>query len=83
MGYPLDLKKDIMGVISDKTFSFIARDETIWAETVAMDKQLVSAMKKGNRFSITATSQRGTVTKDTYSLRGFTKAFDEMTKHCQ
>ena len=39
-------------------------------------------MKKGNRMVVKGTSSRGTLTTDTFSLKGFTKAYGAIGKAC-
>jgi len=43
---------------------------------------LVGAMKAGIEMTIRGTSARGTETLDTYSLRGFTAAYNEAVTAC-
>ena len=44
--------------------------------------KIIEAMKKGNILIAEGTSNRGTETKDTYSLLGFTKAFKKVKDVC-
>ena len=46
------------------------------------DAKVIFAMKKGLKLLITGESSRGTVTTDTYTLKGFTSAFNQLTKDC-
>ena len=39
-------------------------------------------MKNGNKLKITGYSSRGTKTTDTYSLMGFTAAYNHISKSC-
>ena len=48
-----------------------------------VDKKLVEAMKKGERLIIDGTSTKGTTTKDTYSLRGFSSAYRAISTKCR
>jgi len=43
---------------------------------------MVTAMKRGASAIITGVSGRGTVTKDTFSLLGFTAAVEDAEKRC-
>ncbi len=52
-----------------------------WAY-VGADAELVAAMKTGRSMVIRGTSSRGTLTSDTYSLSGFTAAFNAISKAC-
>jgi len=44
---------------------------------------LVDAMKKGERLIIEGTSSKGTLTKDTYSLKGFSAAYRAISSKCR
>ena len=46
------------------------------------DAKVIFAMKKGLELMISGESSRGTITNDTYTLKGFTSAFDQLTKDC-
>ena len=52
-----------------------------WAAP-ADDAKIVSSMKRGASAILQAQSSRGTKTKDTFSLLGFTAAVDEAGKRC-
>jgi hypothetical protein len=39
-------------------------------------------MKRGATATLTARSSRGTITKDTFSLSGYTAAVDDAAKRC-
>ncbi|MEQ8355004.1 MAG: invasion associated locus B family protein [Kiloniellaceae bacterium] len=56
--------------------------ESAWAVDKEADKKLVQAMIKGNTMVVQGTSARGTNTKDTYSLSGFTRAYEAISKAC-
>ena len=47
------------------------------------DKDIVAAMKRGSRMIINGTSFKGTKTKDTYSLSGFTSAYKAISNKCK
>jgi invasion protein IalB len=52
-----------------------------WAY-VGGDADLVTAMKAGSKMIVKGTSRRGTLTTDTYSLSGFTAAYNAISKAC-
>lgn len=54
-----------------------------WAMNASADKKLVEAMKKGEHLFIEGTSSKGTLTKDTYSLKGFTAAYRAISSKCR
>ena len=47
------------------------------------DKKIVAAMKRGDRMIVDGQSSRGTATKDTYSLKGFTTAYNAISAKCK
>ena len=81
-GYPYDQKKTIE-VSIDKTlyefFSEEATPETAWTN---QDKEVIYAMKKGIVLTVKGYSSRGTLIIDTYTLNGFTAAYNKLTKDC-
>lgn len=60
---------------------FVDRDKA-WAINEKVDKELVDAMKKGERMIVDGVSSKGTATKDTYSLSGFTAAYRAISAKC-
>ena len=81
-GYPYDQKKTIE-VSIDKTlyefFSEEATPETAWTNK---DKEVIYAMKKGIVLTVKGYSSRGTLIIDTYTLNGFTAAYNKLAKDC-
>ncbi len=60
--------------------------QTAWVNPAKDPKlhiKVIEAMKKGNVLIAEGTSNRGTETKDTYSLVGFTKAFKKVKDVCK
>ncbi|MET4699438.1 invasion protein IalB [Constrictibacter sp. MBR-5] len=68
--------------IGSETFEMFARGDTAWLRT-AEDARMVAAMRRGTEMVVTAVSNRGTKTVDTYSLMGFTKAYEAITRVCK
>ena len=54
-----------------------------WAVSADTDKKIVNAMKRGIRMIIVGTSSKGTLTKDTYSLDGFSSAYKAISNKCK
>ena len=82
LGYPINDKKPVSLNIDGKTIGGSYADgESVFFYS---DNQqgLVNAMKRGNRMVMKATSRRGTLTTDTYSLSGFTAAYNAINKAC-
>src|SRR5690606_16579589 len=56
--------------------------DSAWAMDKETDKKLVQAMIKGSTMVVQGVSSRGTNTKDTYSLAGFTRAYQTINEAC-
>ncbi|MEM7223508.1 MAG: invasion associated locus B family protein [Pseudomonadota bacterium] len=65
-----------------KPFDLFTHEDSAWAPDQSADRKLVRAMKAGHQMVVEGTSSRGTATKDTYSLSGFTKAYNAIAKAC-
>ena len=46
------------------------------------EKRMIKTMKKGSRIMVTGHNQKGSQTKDHYSLLGFTKAYNATKANC-
>ncbi len=73
--------KPLFSVDKNKAVKLIAVQNAAWASD-ADDKKLVSQMRKGSRAVLKGTSVRGTLTTDTFSLKGFSKAYQAIQKAC-
>lgn len=56
--------------------------DSAWATDKETDKKLVQAMIRGSTMVVEGVSSRGTNTKDTYSLAGFTRAYQAINAAC-
>lgn len=81
-GYTYEENGTVTVTIDSTDFELFTHKDTAWAADAALDRKLVEAMKKGARMIVTGTSSRGTDTKDTYSLTGFSKAYQAMSEAC-
>lgn len=63
--------------------SFFTDGEKAWTLDEATDKKMVGLMKNGERMIVDGVSSKGTATKDTYSLKGFTGAYKAISAKCK
>lgn len=82
-GYPFASGSTVNMDINGSEFELFTDGEWAWPATPADDAKIITAMKRGSSAVLTARSGRGTVTKDTFSLLGFTAAVEEAEKRCQ
>ena len=96
--HPADKKYDVVDVVTGYTYkkgskptisidknkeiTLVPVAATAWAKDAATDTLLVSQMKKGTTAVLKGTSVRGTLTTDTFSLKGFSKAYRDIQKAC-
>ncbi|WP_224501238.1 invasion associated locus B family protein [Celeribacter litoreus] len=83
-GYPFEPGSDVTMNIGGQDFNLFTKseDETAWAVTAEEDAKIIAAMKRGASATLTGRSARGTITKDTFSLLGFTASVEEAEKRC-
>ena len=81
-GYQYSLEKDIIVKIDNTFFKFYSTEDssdTAWTDS---DEKVIYAMKKGLELVLSGQSTRGTITNDTYTLKGFTSAINKLNKDC-
>lgn len=82
-GYSYKPSSDAMAKIGNERFVLFTQDDTAWTPDAPTDNKLVGAIKKGSKMIVTGTSSRGTLTTDTYSLKGSSAAYDAISKECR
>ncbi len=81
-GYSYQTDSWVDVTIGEEAFKLFTQDDGAWAPDKEADAALVNAMIKGRDMVVKGTSSRGTETMDTYSLNGFTKAYQAINKAC-
>lgn len=81
-GYPFAKGSTVNVNVDGNEFEMFVDGEWAWTASESDDSKIITAMKRGSKAILTAKSQRGTTTKDTFSLLGFTAALDEADKRC-
>lgn len=69
--------------IGKRSFELFTKGDGAWARSREEDDALVAAMRAGRSMTVSGTSWRGTSTRDTYSLSGFSAAHDAIGKACK
>ncbi len=83
-GYNYKPGSKVIIKIGTKTFDrLFTNEDKAWAVNEKVDKEIVTEMKRGSRMVVHGTSSRGTQTKDTYSLAGFSSAYRAITNKCK
>lgn len=81
-GYPFASGSTVTLDISGNSFEMFTEGEWAWPATTDDDSKIITAMKRGANAVLSGRSGRGTNTKDTFSLLGFTAAVEDAAKRC-
>lgn len=81
-GYPFASGSTVNIDIGGSGFELFTEGEWAWAASPADDAKIITAMKRGSDAVLTARSARGTITKDTFSLLGFTAMIEDAENRC-
>lgn len=83
IGYPFKKDTPVQLSVDATDFELRANGDGAWADTPAKDKEIVTAMKKGQKLTIKGASWRGTETLDAYSLKGLAQALTKIDTACK
>lgn len=81
-GYPFAEGSTVSLEIDDASFELFTEGEWAWPASASDDIKIATAMKRGTLAILTGRSSRGTVTKDSFSLLGFTAALENAEERC-
>ena len=82
-GYPYKKGSSVKFDIDETKYSLKELEgERAWTQTEELDKKIIISMQKGNKLIAKGTSSTGTYSIDSYSLKGFSKAFTKMQLLC-
>lgn len=82
-GYPFAPGSTVNVTIDANSYELFTDGEWAWPASESDDGAILSAMKKGASAVLNAKSGKGTQTKDTFSLLGFTAAMEEAENRCK
>ena len=82
-GYPFAPGSTVELSVDGTTFQLFTEGEWAWPASGDDDAKILAAMKRGSEAVLSARSARGTTTKDTFSLSGFTAAVEDAEKRCK
>ncbi len=82
IGYPFNANPNATATIDGRAYPMVTEGEAAWLASAGDENGFVTALKAGATLVVQGTSQRGTRTTDTYSLRGVTAAMAEIDRAC-
>jgi hypothetical protein len=81
-GYDYRKDAEVELDIDGTKFALFTADGAAWARDTKTEGAIVKAMMSGRQMVVKGTSARGTLTTDTYSLKGFTAAVHAIDAAC-
>lgn len=81
-GYTYKSKSEASISVDGKRFELFTQDDTAWTPDAVSDSALALAIRKGSKMVVKGTSSRGTLTTDTFSLKGSGDAYEAISKAC-
>jgi len=81
-GYTYKPGSDASATIGGKKYTLFTQGDTAWTPDAESDAALARAIQKGSNMVVKGMSKRGTLTTDTFSLKGSGGAYKAITKEC-
>jgi len=82
LGYPAKASAEASATIDGIAFRLTARGDRAFVLDAIEELKLIEAMKKGATLLVQAVSERGTVTRDIFSLAGLSQALQSLLGAC-
>lgn len=83
IGYPFKEGSTAEVQVGSDKFTFFTQGENAWLRTIEEETRFVQALRAGAEMRVQGTSRRGTLTTDTYVLRGVSAALDKADEACK
>ena len=82
MGFAMKDNSDAKAEIGNTTFDLICKGTNAWVKNAAREGEFIDALKRGSKLVVKASSVKGNVSTDTYSLAGLSDALARVQKEC-
>lgn len=82
VGYTYKPGSEATVTIDGQAIPLFTQDDTAWGPNAETDNKLAEAIKSGSKMVVNGTSSRGTLTTDTYSLKGSKDAYERISEEC-
>lgn len=83
IGYSFKPSSEASLAVGSAKFAMYTQNDSAWVRHSGEEPRLVDAMRKGSDLVIKGTSERGTQTNDTFSLKGISQALDRIAQECK
>ena len=81
-GYPFKEGSNVTVTVGSNDFTMFTDGENAWTSSGADDDRIAAAFRAGADARVQGESSRGTTTRDTFSLLGFTDALEAARERC-
>jgi Invasion associated locus B (IalB) protein len=81
-GYTFKESSVVRVAVDGQAYKLYTDGSTAWSYDAKDDSRMVKSMRAGRRMIMEGVSSRGTKTRDTYSLSGFSAAHNAINKAC-
>ena len=82
MGFAMKDNSDAKAEIGTTTFDLICKGTNAWVKNAAKEGEFIEALKRGSKLVIKASSTKGSLNTDSYSLGGLSEALARVQKDC-
>lgn len=82
-GYPYKKGEKVNVAVNEDNFGFESSDNFAWLTSKDQEIKIVNLMKNKNNAKVVGVSARGNKTTDSYSLLGFTDAYNSAKNKCK
>ena len=82
VGYNWHANADVIAQIGKQRFEMMIEGKSAWALNPDDQDKLITALRRGATATISGKSRKGTTTRYSFSLTGFTKAHNAINKAC-
>lgn len=83
IGYPFKPGSEASTQVGSTTFALYTQGDGAWIKNRAEESHMVDTMRQGDTVVVKGESSHGTMTMDTYSLKGLAEALDRVAQECQ
>jgi hypothetical protein len=71
-----------VAAVDQAAFEMLPKGADLWVKNAAQESELIAQMRKGAKLTVKASSLKGHLSTDVYSLTGFSQAMDRLMKEC-
>lgn len=83
LGYPTKDNSPATADVDGDEFELITKGVNAWVKNPAKEKEFVETLKSGSKLIVKASSNKGSMTTDSYSLKGLSGALAKVAAECK